>query len=81
MLDIKIVRIGKKGITEQNINEIKNILKKYKVVKIKLLKNFREIYDIDKEEIAQLLAEKTDSKIVEIRGFTIVLSKKKDSFV
>ena len=72
-----VVRIGKRGITEENIQEIKNVLKKHKIMKVKLLKNFREIYPYNKEEVAKILAEKTESKIVEIRGFTIILAKKK----
>lgn len=72
-----VVRIGKRGITEENIQEIKNVLKKHKIMKVKLLKNFRENYPYNKEEVAKILAEKTESKIVEIRGFTIILAKKK----
>ena len=72
-----VVRIGKRGITEENIQEIKNVLKKHKIMKVKLLKNFREIYPYNKEEVAKILVEKTKSKIVEIRGFTIILAKKK----
>ena len=56
------VRIGKNGLTEGTINEIKRQLKDKKLVKVKLLKPF--IADKDKKNIAKELAEKTDSGVV-----------------
>jgi len=79
--DIKTVRIGKRGISKETIEEIKNILKKYGIIKVKILKNFRDLYDYKREEVAKILAKKTNSQIVEIRGFTILLSKKKKDLV
>lgn len=79
--DIKTVRIGKRGVSKEIIEEIKNILKKYGIIKVKILKNFRDLYDYKREEVAKILAKKTNSQIVEIRGFTILLSKKKKDLV
>ena len=67
------IQIGKNGITEGVIEEIKSQIKKRKIVKIKFMKNTdRENFKSKVEELANL----TDSEIVEIRGFTVVLKKK-----
>ena len=67
------VQIGKDGITEGVINEIKTQLKKRKIIKIKFLQNAdRENF---KEKVKEL-AEKCNADVVEIRGFTAVLKKR-----
>ncbi len=68
-----IMRIGKHGINENIIDDINDHLKKRKLIKIKLLKSFR---DKDTNKIAKEIAEKTNSKIVDIIGFVFVLYKK-----
>ncbi|MEM4756773.1 MAG: YhbY family RNA-binding protein [Desulfurococcaceae archaeon] len=67
------VQLGKRGITEGFINELKTRLKKEKVVKIRVLRSFRKTSQIDILDIAKILARKTGSRIYEIRGFTIIL--------
>lgn len=69
------VRIGKNGATDGIVNEIKRQLKDKKMIKVKLLKPF--IAGKDKKAAAKELAEKTDSEIVQIIGFTITLYKNK----
>ncbi len=67
------VRIGKGGITDGVLNEIKEQLKKRKVVKIKFLKNAEREDMLSKaEEIASF----TGGKIIDVRGFTITIEKK-----
>lgn len=61
------VWIGKKGCTDVVIEEILNQVKSRKIVKIRLLKSV----DIDPKAIASL----TGTKIIDIRGRTIVLGK------
>ncbi|RLE85653.1 MAG: RNA-binding protein [Thermoprotei archaeon] len=73
-----IIRIGKKGITNSLLNELKEVLKKRKIVKVKLLRNFRETYEIDRWKVADLLSKKLGAKVVEIRGFTIILRQTKE---
>ena len=68
------VRIGKSGLTEGTVNEIKRQLKNKKLIKIKLLKAFIE--DKDRKEIAKLIAEKTNSELIHQVGFVVVLYKK-----
>ena len=67
-------RIGKSGLTESIIDEIKIHLKKKKLVKVKLLKS--SIQGKDKKAVARELAEKTSSVLVDRVGFVVVLYKK-----
>ena len=69
------VQIGKKGLTPEVIEKIKEQLKKKRLVKIKMLPSF--IRGKDKEAVIQELAEKTNSKIFQRVGFTIVLKRVK----
>ena len=69
-----ILRIGKSGLTQGVIDEIKIQLKKNKLIKIKLLKSFLE--GKDKKELAKEIAQKTDSELINQVGFVVVLYKK-----
>ena len=71
------VQLGKNGITLGFIEELKSRLEKHHVVKIRVLKSYRETYEEKIEELALKLAEKTGSSIYEIRGYTIILIKEK----
>lgn len=71
------VQLGKGGVTEGFINEIKTRLDKHGVVKIRVLRSFRRNYDGDIDSLAGSIAERTESKVYEIRGFTIILIKEK----
>ena len=68
------VRIGKSGLTESIIDEIKIHLKEKKLVKVKLLKS--SIQGKGKKAVARELAEKTSSVLVDRVGFVVVLYKK-----
>ncbi|MET1160592.1 MAG: YhbY family RNA-binding protein [Thermoprotei archaeon] len=72
------VQLGKKGITEQFIKEVKNRLEKHGVVKVKILKSFRRASELDRREIARIVAEKAGAKLLEVRGYTFILVKSKD---
>jgi Predicted RNA-binding protein containing KH domain, possibly ribosomal protein len=67
------VRIGKKGLTEEVVKEIKRRLDEHKVVKVKI-----GIEVEDRREFARLIAEKANAKLIEIRGYTFILAKKND---
>lgn len=67
------VRIGKKGVTEEVVKEIKRRLDEHKVVKVKI-----GIEVEDRREFARLIAEKANAKLIEIRGYTFILAKKND---
>jgi len=69
-----ILRIGKSGLTEGTINEIKRQLEKNKLIKIKLLKAALE--DKDRKTLAKEIAQKTNSELIHQVGFIVVLYKK-----
>ena len=68
------IRIGKNGLTEGTITEIKKQLKKRKIIKIKLLRSFAEREE--KDESARKIAELTNSMILERKGFVVTLKSK-----
>ena len=66
-----IFQIGKSGLTPELTEAVKEALDKRELIKIKLLKNC----DDDKNEIANTLAERTNSELVQVIGKKIVLFK------
>lgn len=68
--------IGKSGITDETIKIIKELLKREKLVKIKLLKTFLDESSHDRRELAKMLAEKTGSILVDQVGFMVILARK-----
>jgi RNA-binding protein len=69
-----IVRIGKSGLSESVVSEIKKQLKQKKLIKIKMLKSF--IGSNDKKDAARQIAERTGSRLVHRVGFVVVLAEK-----
>ena len=69
-----VLNIGKNGITENALKDLKNYLKKRKLIKVKLLRSFIE--GKDRKKMAKEIAEKTDSEIIKQIGFVVVLYKK-----
>ena len=67
-----VLRIGKSGLTEGVIAEIKKQLKKKKLIKIKLLKGALG----NRKELAKEIAAKTGSELVQQVGFVVVLHKR-----
>jgi len=77
-VELVVVRVGKKGVTEGLLRELDNVLRARGVVKVKLLRNFREAYGIDsrtKRSFAEDLARRLGARLVEVRGYTIVLRR------
>ena len=66
--------IGKKGLTEEFILHTQHLLKKYKIIKIKMLKSIATKTNIS--EIAEQLIKSTNSYLLDIRGKTIIISLK-----
>ena len=66
--------VGKRGLKEGMIIEIKRHLKEKKLVKVKFLKS--AIEDLDKKKVFSGLAEKTNSELVYSVGFTVTLYRK-----
>ncbi len=67
-----VYRIGKEGIKENSIRDLKNLLKKYGMVKVKIERG--AMTEKGRGEIAFEVAEMTGSKVLEIRGFTFTLA-------
>jgi RNA-binding protein len=63
------VHVGKEGLTEGIVQEVKAQLKRSKIIKIRVL----PAADQDKDEVAEELAARAGARIVETRGFTILL--------
>jgi len=71
---IKTLQIGKNGVTENLLDEIKNQLKKHKILNIRILRSARK--DRSREIIAQEISERAKAKLVDIRGNTFILEKR-----
>ncbi len=65
--------IGKNGPTDQTITNIKTLLKKQPLVKIKILPAFLE--EKDKKAVFTEIATKSGGKVIDIIGFTMTLGK------
>ena len=68
------IQIGKNGLTDSLISEVKKQIKKRNLVKIKLLRSFAE--DKDCKQVAADLASKTSSALIDHVGHVIVLKRK-----
>lgn len=67
------LHIGKNQITDAIITEINNQFKHTDLIKIRFLKGFRE----DKKDAAARIAELTGSELIDLRGNTAVLHRRK----
>jgi RNA-binding protein len=67
------INIGKSGLKESVIDEIKRQLKDREVVKIR----FSQAMSLDKKSYINSILDKTNSKLVDFRGNVAVLFKKK----
>ena len=63
--------IGKIGINEGVLNEIKRRLDYHKIIKVKI--NYKEVED--RREFARKVAELVGAKLIEVRGYTFILAK------
>ena len=67
--------VGKSGVTDAFVEEVRGALKREPLVKIKLLPSARE--DADRHEVARDLATRAGAILVEVRGNTLVLYRGK----
>jgi RNA-binding protein YhbY len=74
-----LVRVGKAGITDSIIGEIKKHVKKRKMVKVKFLPAHAS--GKDKRQFAKELAEKTGTKTIHQVGFVVVLGQNAETLV
>ncbi len=67
------VHVGKEGVTDTLIEEIAKQVKARKVVKVRLLPSVEE----DRKQVAQDLADRSDSVLIEVVGHTVLLCDRK----
>ena len=67
--------LGKKGISEEFVTHVSKLLKKYKIVKIKVLKS--AITKSNVKDLAEQISKETNSHLIEIRGRTVIITKLK----
>ncbi|MEM0504260.1 MAG: YhbY family RNA-binding protein [Sulfolobales archaeon] len=68
--------LGKAGINENVLNDIKRYLKKEGVVKIRVMKSYKMSRGADVEAIAYEVARAVNGEVVDVRGSTFVIVKK-----
>ena len=66
------VHVGKNGVSQQVLKQIKELIEKKKIIKIKFL-TFGEFESV--QEAASFLQLKTNSRVVDIRGKSIVMQQ------
>ncbi len=66
-----VFQVGKDGVNENMINQLNDVLEKRELIKVRVLKNCL----LDKETIAEQLAEGTGAEVVQMIGSHIVLYK------
>lgn len=66
-----VVMIGKNGITESVIEEIKSSIEHHELIKVKAKAEYRE----QRDELAQYLAEQSESTVVQFLGNNLTLFK------
>ncbi len=69
------VRIGKSGLSEGVIEEIRRTLEKEEVVKVKVLRTALREARVD--DIATRVAKELNAELVDVRGHTFTLKRKK----
>ena len=74
--EITVIRIGKMGISDGVIKEIKRQLKEHKIVKIKFLNTIVANKEEYNSQVDTLLEKLKDIKVEKKIGHTIVLSQK-----
>jgi len=67
--------VGKEGATPQIVNEISRQLEKKEIVKVRILKS--ALKDEEAKSVASKIAEQTASTLIEVRGHTLILYKRR----
>ena len=64
-----ILHIGKGGVSESLINQVRLALEARELIKVSILQNC----EYDRHEVAEMLAEGADAQLVQVLGKTVVL--------
>ena len=68
-----IIQVGKSSVTTELIDSVSEAIEKRELIKLHVLQNSLD----DPKEIAQVIAERTQSTVVQVIGKKIVLFKQK----
>ncbi len=63
--------LGKNGVTNEFINHVISLLKRYKIIKIKALKSVASKSNI--KILANQISKDTNSYLLDVRGFTFII--------
>lgn len=74
MVELKTLNLGKAGVKDSFLTEIKGILNKHRKIKIKVLNS--ALVGKKTDELARDVALRTNSILDDVRGHTFILSKK-----
>jgi len=71
------INVGKRGITKGLIEEINRTLEKHGKVKVRMLKNFRNITmgGKDRKEIAREISKHVNGRLVDLRGYVLTFER------
>lgn len=69
-----VFQVGKSGVTDNMIEQLKDVLEKRELIKVNILQNCLE----DKHVVADQIAIGTDAEIVQIIGNHIILYKESE---
>ena len=72
-MDIVTVRVGRRGVTPELIDEIKSVLRKHKRVRVKMLKSSLE--EADKHAIVEEVRGKCKARKATLRGHTFIIQQ------
>jgi len=67
--------VGKEGATPRMVNEVSRQLEKREIVKVRILKS--ALKDEEAKSVASKIAEQTSSTLIEVRGHTLLLYKRR----
>ncbi len=66
-----LLNVGKKGLDDAAIAEIKKQLKAHRIIKIRVLRSAEE--DMDVKAVGEELSRLTSSQLIDVRGRAVVL--------
>ncbi len=70
--------LGKKGISEEFVSHVSKLLKKYKIIKIKVLKSALSQSNV--KDLAKQISNETNSHLIDVRGRMVIISILKSKF-
>jgi RNA-binding protein YhbY len=70
-LEIVTIRVGKNGLTPAIIAEIRSVLKKRRIIRVKMLKT--SLADSDKKEMADDMRKSAKARKMSLIGHTVTL--------